>query len=296
MIAESTKLAADAAADQSPAAMAARLEAHLARLDAPTIVAFSGGVDSSVVAVSAHRALGERMVAITASTESNTADDIAETKALAARFGFAHEVISYSELAIPNYAANPTNRCFFCKNELYTRLGALAKTRGVAHVCDGSNLDDMGDYRPGLQAVARHGVRSPLREVGLTKAMVRAVALHYGLPNHDKPAAPCLSSRIPYGSPVTREKLDQVARAEAALRALGLVEFRCRHHGDIARIEASPADFPRLLDAREEILTALRAIGFHWVALDLAGFRSGSLNRVVVANNPPTPHSPTETA
>jgi len=282
--------------DVAPAALAARLEAHLASLDVPTLVAFSGGVDSSVVVVAAHRALGDRLLAVTASTESNTDDDVAETRALAARFGFAHEVIAYSELAIPNYAANPTNRCFFCKNELYTRLGELARTRGVAHVCDGSNLDDLGDYRPGLQAVARHGVRSPLREVGLTKAMVRAVARHYGLPNHDKPAAPCLSSRIPYGSPVTREKLDQVARAEALLRGMGLVEFRCRHHGDIARIEASPADFARLLDSREAIVAGLRAIGFHWIALDLAGFRSGSLNRVVSSASNPLESLPVETS
>lgn len=261
-------------------ALATRLQAHIAALGS-VVVAFSGGVDSSVVAVAAHRALDGRALAVTADTESNTPEDLAICRRIAEEQGLAHEVLIYSELAIPNYADNPVNRCFFCKNALYEHLGPLAAQRGFAAVCDGSNADDAGDYRPGLQAAARHGVRSPLRELGIAKADVRRLAAHYGLPNHDRPAAPCLSSRVPYGQPITREKLDQIAQAEAILRDMGLREFRCRHHGDIARIEAQPADFALLLDRRGEIVEALRKLGFQWVALDLAGFHSGSLNRVI---------------
>jgi uncharacterized protein len=261
-------------------ALATRLEGHIAALES-VVVAFSGGVDSSVVAVAAHRALGGRALAVTADTESNTDEDLGICRHIAQTHGFAHEVISYSELAIPNYAQNPVNRCFFCKNALYEMLVPLARERGFDAVCDGSNADDVGDYRPGLQAVARHGVHSPLRELGVPKAEVRRLAAHYGLPNHDRPAAPCLSSRVPYGQAITPEKLRQIAAAEAFLRTLGLKEFRCRHHGEIARIEAPAADFPLLLDRRDFIVDHFRQLGFHWIALDLAGFQSGSLNRVL---------------
>src|SRR5690606_18824369 len=152
------------------------------------------------------------------------------------------------------------------KNALYEHLVPLAVRNGLAAVCDGSNSDDGGDYRPGMQAVARHGVRSPLRELGIGKADVRRLAVHYGLPNHDRPAAPCLSSRVPYGQPITREKLDQIAQAEAILRGMGLRELRCRHHGDVARIEARPDDFPLLLDRPAELLTAFRTVGLHRAA------------------------------
>jgi uncharacterized protein len=270
----------DASPDLEVASLAARLEEHIAALG-PVLVAFSGGVDSSVVAVAAHRALGGRALAVTADTESNTDGDLDICRRIAEEHGLAHQILTYSELAIPNYAENPVNRCFFCKNALYEHLVPLAVRNGLAAVCDGSNSDDGGDYRPGMQAVARHGVRSPLRELGIGKADVRRLAVHYGLPNHDRPAAPCLSSRVPYGQPITREKLDQIAQAEAILRGMGLREFRCRHHGDVARIEARPDDFPLLLDRREELVKAFRKVGFHWVALDLAGFRSGSLNRVI---------------
>ncbi|MDX2176105.1 MAG: ATP-dependent sacrificial sulfur transferase LarE [Candidatus Sumerlaeia bacterium] len=252
------------------------------------VVAFSGGVDSSVVAVAAHRALGAGALAVTARSESNTAEDIALCRLVAESAGLAHEVLEYSELAIPNYAANPANRCYFCKNELYTRLGALAAGRGFQAVLDGSNVDDAGDYRPGLRAVSEHGVRSPLREAGLRKADVRALARHYGLPNHDRPAAPCLSSRIPYGQQVTAEKLRQVAESERFLHSLGFNELRCRHHGDLARLEVSPDDFPALMQKRAEIESHLKSLGFRWVALDLGGFRSGSLNEALRPTNPPS--------
>lgn len=263
------------------------LEASIAAFGS-ALVAFSGGVDSSVVALAAHRALGAKALAVTAESESTTPEDIALTESIARHFGFAHEVIRYSELAIPNYAANPANRCFYCKNELYTRLTALAGDRGFAFVLDGTNLDDGGDYRPGLKAVAAHGVRSPLRECGFTKAMVRQLAAHWGLPNHDRPAAPCLSSRIPYGDAITRDKLNQVAAAERALRALGLRELRCRHHGTVARLEVPPQDFSTILAHRERIETELKKIGFQWVTLDLGGFRSGGLNAVLKGHSQDT--------
>jgi uncharacterized protein len=261
-------------------ALAAALEEHLRALGS-ALVAYSGGVDSSVVAVAAHRALGSDALVVTADTESNTADDLAVCRDIAARFDLRHEVIRYSELAIPNYAQNPVNRCYFCKSALYERLNALAIERSLAAVCDGSNADDAGDYRPGLKAVAENRVRSPLRELAIGKEAVRALARHYGLPNHDRPASPCLSSRIPYGQKVTREKLDQVGAAEAFLRSLGLFELRCRHHGDVARIEVPPAAMGTVLAHREAIVAHFRALGFHWVSLDLAGFQSGGLNRVL---------------
>lgn len=262
------------------ASEAARLEAHIASMGT-VLLAFSGGVDSTVVAAAAARALGDCALAVTAHSESNTQDDVDLSLALARQIGLRIEVVRYSELEIENYASNPKNRCFFCKNELYQRLTTLAAERGIEFVLDGTNMDDLGDYRPGLKAVARHGVRSPLRECGLNKAAVRALARHYGMPNHDKPASPCLSSRIPYGSQITKEKLGQVAQAEKFLHGLGLRELRCRHHGDTARIEVAPSEFPTALMHASTIVAELKRQGFRWVTLDLAGFRSGGLNDVL---------------
>lgn len=262
------------------AAVAAHLESHIAELGS-VVLAFSGGVDSTVVAAAAVRALGDAALAVTAHSESNTTEDVEASLALARQLGLRIEVIEYSELAIPGYASNPANRCFFCKNELYDRLGSLASARGIRFVLDGTNIDDLGDYRPGLKAVERHGVRSPLRECRIGKSMVRALARHYGMPNHDKPAAPCLSSRIPYGSPITKEKLDQVAAAETFLRSLGLRELRCRHHGDTARIEVPPTEFTLLLEHSVRVVEELKRLGFRWITMDLAGFKSGGLNDVL---------------
>ncbi|MDK2973452.1 MAG: pyridinium-3,5-biscarboxylic acid mononucleotide sulfurtransferase [Candidatus Sumerlaeota bacterium] len=262
------------------ATLASQLEEHLAAFGS-VLVAYSGGVDSTVVLRAATAALGERALGVLADTESNTDEDIALARRIAEEHSMRLEIVEYSELAIENYADNPVNRCFFCKDALYGRLAEMAARHGIETICDGSNADDGGDYRPGLKAVANRRVRSPLREIGITKAAVRALAHHYGLPNHDKPSSPCLSSRIPYGQRVTRGKLDQVGAAEQFLRGLGLREFRCRHHGDIARLELMPGDFPLALERRDEIVDALRALGFQWVALDLAGFRSGGLNRVL---------------
>lgn len=263
----------------SAAEMARALEEHL-RSFGRVLVAFSGGVDSSVVMKAAACALGEDALGVLADTESNTEEDIALCRRLAEEHSFRLEVIAYSELAIENYATNPINRCFFCKSELYTHLTRLAAERAIAVVCDGTNRDDAGDYRPGLRAVQEHQVRSPLRELGMGKQDVRAIARHYGLPNHDRPSSPCLSSRVPYGQAITREKLEQIARAERFLRGLGISEFRCRHHGEIARLEVPEGQFGLVLAHRAEIVQEFRNIGFHWVALDMDGFRSGSLNRV----------------
>lgn len=258
------------------------LEEILRSLGGDVLVALSGGVDSSVMAHLATVTLGrDHVLCVAARSESNTPDDIALCRTLAGEHGWRLEVIEYSELAIPNYAENPSNRCYFCKGELYGRLDGMARERGVAVVLDGSNADDAGDYRPGMRAVSERGVRSPLREAGVTKEEVRQLARHYGLPNHDKPSSPCLSSRIPYGEEITREKLEQVGAAEAWLRGLGLREFRCRHHGTVARLEVLPADFPLVLARREELVAEFRRLGFAWVALDLAGFQSGSLNAVL---------------
>ncbi len=252
------------------------------------IVAFSGGVDSSVVACCAARALGtENALCVAARSESNTADDIRLCRTIAKTHQLKFEVIEYSELAIPNYADNPANRCYFCKNALYDHLSRLAAERGFGVILDGTIADDMGDYRPGLRAVGEHGVVSPLRDCGVGKAAVRRMAYDLGLPNHDKPSSPCLSSRVPYGQTITKEKLEQVAAAESFLRQLGLREFRCRHHGDLARIEAPPADFQRLIDNRDQINAEFKRIGFLWVSMDLAGFRSGSLNEALAKNNAP---------
>ena len=280
----------------------AALEATLRTYQVPLAVAFSGGVDSSVVALAATRALGHEAVAcVAAKSESNTDEDIALCREIAAAHGLRLEVIEYSELAIPNYAENPVNRCYFCKSELYTRLGGLADAHGWNTVLDGSNADDAGDYRPGMKAVGERGVRSPLREAGIDKEGVRAIAAHLGLANHDRPSSPCLSSRVPYGETITREKLQQVAGAEAFLRGLGLRELRCRHHDKVARIEVPDDQMAAVMEHRSAIVAELRRLGFTWVALDLAGFRSGSLNAVLDSatlargRTAPLDHSPQKT-
>jgi len=259
-----------------------RLQAHIRAYGGRLVVAFSGGVDSTVVAKIATMALGaEAVVCATASSESNTEEDLQICRTIAAEHELNHRIVEYSELAIPNYAENPANRCYFCKSELYTHLDALAQGGQFDAVLDGSNADDVGDYRPGLKAVKEHAVRSPLRECGINKATVRLIAAALGLPNHDRPASPCLSSRIPYGQQITREKLRQVGLAEQFLRGLGLRECRCRHHNDVARLEIHPHQFAIVMEHRERIDAELRRLGFKWVALDLAGFRSGSLNAVL---------------
>jgi len=245
------------------------------------LVAYSGGVDSAVVALVAHQVLGPRAQAVLAASESLAPDEESGAEATARAAGFPLRKIRTHELDRGNYRENPPDRCYFCKSELYDVLHGIALAEGFSEILDGQNTDDAGDWRPGAKAAAERLIRSPLREAGMSKADVREVARELGLPNWDKPAAPCLSSRFPYGTAITPEKLKQVGEAEAVLRRLGFREFRVRHHEAVARIEVPAADFQKLLECREEIARALREIGYTWVSVDLEGLRSGGMNRVL---------------
>ena len=248
------------------------------------IVAYSGGVDSALLAMAAHETIGEKALSVTARSPSLAPSELREAVELAEAQGLNHRVIDTSEVHRPEYQANAPDRCFFCKDELYTHLTRLAKDEGFGFVANGTNADDLGDYRPGLRAAEQYGVRSPLVEAGLTKAEIRALSKERGLPTWDKPAQACLSSRIPYGTPVTVEALERIAQAEEFLRELGLRQLRVRHHDTIARIEVEAADIPFLTreDIRRRVAERFRAIGYAYVTLDLEGFRSGSLNEVLV--------------
>ena len=267
-----------------------RPEADLARKDAALrsllntlpslIVAYSGGVDSAYLALAATRALGPRALCVTADSPSYPDRHRQLALNLAKDFGFNHEIVHTSELERPEYRANPANRCYYCKHELYTHLSRIAGARGIAAIADGSNADDRGDYRPGRQAAREFGVRSPLDEVGLTKAEIRELARRAGMPTWDEPASACLSSRIPYFTEVTDEKLRTIERAEAVLRDLGFRICRVRHHDAIARLELGRDEIARALepDVAAHIDRELRALGYQHVTVDLRGYRLGSLN------------------
>jgi pyridinium-3,5-biscarboxylic acid mononucleotide sulfurtransferase len=244
------------------------------------IVAFSGGVDSAYLAYLAADELGARALAVTGESPSYPDFQRQDALAIVSQFSIPHEFILTDEINDPNYLSNPSNRCYFCKHELFSRLSELAHARGYAFVCDGNNADDVGDYRPGRQAANELQVRSPLIEAQLTKTEIRVLAQRAGLPVWDRPASACLSSRIPYGMPVTIEKLSVIEKGEAALRGLGFNLLRVRHHGDVARIEIAPEEMPRALDLEmtKRISQAFKRLGFKFVALDLDGYRTGSLN------------------
>jgi uncharacterized protein len=244
------------------------------------IVAFSGGADSAYVAYIAHQELGSNMLAVTADSDSYAEFQLTDALEFTRRFGIPHEVIETEEIEVEEYRNNPPDRCYYCKRELHTDLRGLADERGFAAICDGNNLDDTGDFRPGRKAAAELGVVSPLIESGITKAELRFLSRRAGLPTWDRPASACLSSRVPYGMEVTPEKLRVIERGEDALRDLGFVVFRLRHHGDLARVEISPEELPHALsiEMAAEITSRLKALGFKYVTLDLEGYRTGALN------------------
>ncbi len=254
-----------------------RLHAAVDALES-VAVAFSGGVDSTLVLKVGRDRLGDRAVGVIGVSASLPPGELEEARALARSIGARLVEIATNELSDPNYAANPENRCYFCKSELYRHVVPWARSQGIAHVADGMNQDDLGDWRPGGRAADEADVRHPLLEAGFTKADVRALARSLGLRNWDKPALACLSSRVPYGTPIDAEKLDRVGRAELAVRRLGFAAVRVRWHGDVARVEVPQADLDRLFAAREAVVRGVKEAGFLFAALDLEGYRTGSLN------------------
>lgn len=247
-------------------------------------VAYSGGVDSAFLMKMAYDLLGQRAIALTAVSASLPAVELAEAQQIARQVGITHALVDSHETEDPRYLANTSARCYFCKIDVYAELKGFAQRHGYHWLIDGSNLDDIGDHRPGRQAAQEHGVRSPLIEAELTKEEIRQLARQSGLPNWDKPSAACLSSRIPYGTLISLETLSQVELAERALRNLGLRQVRVRHHDQTARIEVEVPDLEVVLTHREAILAELQSFGYTYITLDLAGFRSGSLNEAIKPN------------
>lgn len=247
------------------------------------IVAFSGGVDSSLVAKVCYDVLGEKALAVTARSETYPSYEYEEAVKIAKGIGISHMTINTSELGIKGFADNPPNRCYFCKSELFGKLKEIARERGYKNVADGANLDDAGEYRPGLDAARELNVRSPLKESGLGKADIREISKYLKLSNWEKPSYACMSSRFPYGESITEQKLTLVAAAEDYLRGIGLKQFRVRHHDTIARIEVLPEDISMLLQngKREELVRRFKEIGYKYVTIDMEGYRSGSMNEVL---------------
>lgn len=266
------------AAEQKEGELAALLQGMTT-----VVVSFSGGVDSSYLLKIAHDVLGPRAVAATGLSQTYAAEEMAEAQVVAGEIGAEYILIETAELTDPHYADNTHQRCFFCKSELYSRLFDFARSRGISVVLDGSNADDLDDFRPGMRAARDLGVRSPLQEVGLTKAEIRALSERLGLRTWDKPAVACLSSRFEYGDPITVEKLRQVAAAESAVRKLGFRGFRVRHHDTIGRLEVPREQFARAVECADELVEAVRSAGYRHAVLDLAGYRTGSMNEVLNA-------------
>ena len=259
-----------------------KLKVIVSKLES-VVVAFSGGVDSTLVAKVCYDTLKDNSMAVTARSETYPDFEFKESQELAREIGIKHMVVDTSELAIEGFANNPPERCYFCKTELFGKLKEIAKEHGFLNVADGANSDDTQEFRPGLKASKELNVRSPLKEAGLAKEDIRKVSKLLNLPNWNKPAYACLSSRFPYGQSITEEKISMVSKAEKYLRDLGLIQFRVRHHETIARIEVLPGDIHTLTNspAKEELTAKFKEIGFTYVTLDLAGYRSGSMNEVL---------------
>lgn len=260
-----------------------RLNAEL-RNRTRVLTALSGGVDSTLCQHIAHEALGyENAIAVTAKSETLTSNEFDAVCALARERGWNHRIIEYSELQIPNYASNPVNRCYFCKLELFGRMAEVARETGCTCIIEGTNYDDRGDYRPGMQAADEIGTFAPLLSCEVTKEEIREMAREFGLPNWSKPSGACLSSRFPYGEEITHEGLERVAKSEAFLRSLGFTQLRVRHHGRLARVELLPAEIPRVFSENlaPVIFEELLKFGFTYVTLDMRGYRTGSMNEVL---------------
>ena len=261
----------------APEVLLSRLESELSGLNS-VVTAFSGGVDSTLVAVVADKVLKPKALAVTAVSPALSERELSEAKLTASEFHLDHRIVRTNEMDQPGYTENSPQRCYFCKNELYSQLHTLARDEGYQWIVNGANKDDLGDYRPGLTAASEHQVRSPLVDAGFTKADVRALANYLGISVWDKPAQPCLSSRVPYGIPVNVTTLKMIERAEDFLKDLGLNQVRARHHDRVCRIEVVPEEMEIIIVNREKITEHLKSLGYLWVSLDLAGLRSGSLN------------------